>query len=422
MCDQMMSVSAICACFVCVSSMCLESWRVRQIFTLVVWTPLRESSGLSPPVFVSLAWKSFFTRGSSICFQRLESPDAVHREPGAVHTGQHLFDRDEQRLGWRGGETHQVVKCVHQEESTYLSLKPQEVSGKELNWSKQGWRVRQEPLEITSPKQISCRIVSQDVRRKLKEELRMFWMSSVIRSGTVHLNALTRNWNRCVPILTISILQEKGWILNFVLCKVHNEYRLPAKFACCVTSFLDWVRSLHPIAISLKFLSRLHSFLEKNVLSHQTTVSIFHHNCTRRVVLWILCQNCTTNTHVFRRLWLQCESLEKFQSWQRYLYRRPDLCSMKRNMVNEMLFVVSVSCLLLFLAERHEPNEWHVAWLVNSCCKSDGWIFFSVVCLQAVLSAFKIVRKVPELIEMFLPATRPLLNEKKHGNVSCWNQ
>lgn len=34
---------------------------------------------------------------------------------------------------------------------------------------------------------------------------------------------------------------------------------------------------------------------------------------------------------------------------------------------------------------------------------------------KAVLCAFRIVRRVPELMEIFLPATRSLLNEKNHG-------
>jgi hypothetical protein len=34
---------------------------------------------------------------------------------------------------------------------------------------------------------------------------------------------------------------------------------------------------------------------------------------------------------------------------------------------------------------------------------------------QAALCAFRIVRKVPDLIEMFISSTRSLLNEKHHG-------
>jgi len=37
--------------------------------------------------------------------------------------------------------------------------------------------------------------------------------------------------------------------------------------------------------------------------------------------------------------------------------------------------------------------------------------------LQAALCAVHVIRKVPELMEMFLPATKNLLNEKNHGNI-----
>ena len=39
---------------------------------------------------------------------------------------------------------------------------------------------------------------------------------------------------------------------------------------------------------------------------------------------------------------------------------------------------------------------------------------------KAALCAFRIIGKVPELMEMFLPATRSLVTDKNHGMVVLW--
>lgn len=36
---------------------------------------------------------------------------------------------------------------------------------------------------------------------------------------------------------------------------------------------------------------------------------------------------------------------------------------------------------------------------------------------KATLCAFRVIRRVPDLMEIFLPATRSLLSEKNHGNI-----
>lgn len=54
----------------------------------------------------------------------------------------------------------------------------------------------------------------------------------------------------------------------------------------------------------------------------------------------------------------------------------------------------------------------------------EAYIIVITVCtnravfpIQAALCAVHVIRKVPELMEMFLPATKNLLNEKNHGNI-----
>lgn len=53
-----------------------------------------------------------------------------------------------------------------------------------------------------------------------------------------------------------------------------------------------------------------------------------------------------------------------------------------------------------------------LAYLCNLWIQSVSQEYFYH---QAILCAFCIIRKVPDLMEMFIPATRSLLNEKNHG-------
>ncbi|KAL0272211.1 UNVERIFIED_CONTAM: hypothetical protein PYX00_005275 [Menopon gallinae] len=64
---------------------------------------------------------------------------------------------------------------------------------------------------------------------------------------------------------------------------------------------------------------------------------------------------------------------------------------------------------MLLLDERQD-----VHLLITNCLKNDLNSSTQFV-KKAALCAYRIVKKVPELMEMFLPATRSLLSEKNHG-------
>ncbi len=52
---------------------------------------------------------------------------------------------------------------------------------------------------------------------------------------------------------------------------------------------------------------------------------------------------------------------------------------------------------------------------VKYCVRGLTFSSLCVLCWQAALCAVHVIRKVPELMEMFLPATKNLLGEKNHG-------
>lgn len=54
---------------------------------------------------------------------------------------------------------------------------------------------------------------------------------------------------------------------------------------------------------------------------------------------------------------------------------------------------------------------------IKTCIVITVYTNRDVFPLQAALCAVHVIRKVPELMEMFLPATKNLLNEKNHGNI-----
>lgn len=61
--------------------------------------------------------------------------------------------------------------------------------------------------------------------------------------------------------------------------------------------------------------------------------------------------------------------------------------------------------------DRKAQEDINVRTAMRHCC---CWF-------QAGLCAVRIIRKVPELTEIFIPATRPMLNEKKHGKKSLFS-
>lgn len=61
-------------------------------------------------------------------------------------------------------------------------------------------------------------------------------------------------------------------------------------------------------------------------------------------------------------------------------------------------------------------EQLHLKLISKIMCERLGFFFIEcLLCWQAALCAVHVIRKVPELMEMFLPATKNLLSEKNHG-------
>lgn len=78
-----------------------------------------------------------------------------------------------------------------------------------------------------------------------------------------------------------------------------------------------------------------------------------------------------------------------------------DTCGRKQKLILKMAFHKKYILLKYCFEGRSAP-----LWL---------FVINLNVCWQAALCAVHVIRKVPELMEMFLPATKNLLSEKNHG-------
>lgn len=88
--------------------------------------------------------------------------------------------------------------------------------------------------------------------------------------------------------------------------------------------------------------------------------------------------------------------------------------SLKNDLNSQTQFVVGLAlCALGSICSPEMSRD--LAGEVERLMKSPN----TFIKKKAALCAARIIRKVPEFQEMFLPAARTFINEKNHGNFLC---